>query len=148
MQRSKADSKKDHQSFIERVIAAEEVWGLKGESGFAWCESNEVQERDVILFWSERAFSESPRKLWYPEYEPVALTLFDFLFRWLPGMSSDGVLAGTNWTQELVGVESDPKELQDEIGDQMPKDMLDRYFKQLKRVIAGQAAREENEGAI
>jgi hypothetical protein len=32
-----------------------------------------------------------------PEYAPVEITLFDFLFRWLAGMERDGVMAGTNW---------------------------------------------------
>ena len=56
-------------------------------------------------------------------------------------MSNDGALAGTNWVRELLGSESDPKKLQDEIADQMPKAMLDRYFEQLKMVVAEQATR-------
>lgn len=39
------------------------------------------------------------------------MSLFDFLFRWLPGMSGDGVLVGPNWNQELIGLELDPFEL-------------------------------------
>ncbi|MDB6132703.1 MAG: hypothetical protein JWM59_946 [Verrucomicrobiales bacterium] len=36
------------------------------------------------------------------------MDLFDFWFRWLPGISGDGILAGTNWDGELRGVECDP----------------------------------------
>ncbi len=43
------------------------------------------------------------------------MSLFDFLFRWLPGMSGDGVLAGPNWNHDLVGVELDPYELRVQI---------------------------------
>jgi hypothetical protein len=43
------------------------------------------------------------------------MSLFDFLFRWLPGMSGDGVLAGPNWNQDLVGLELDPFELRESI---------------------------------
>ena len=147
MQQNRANSEVDHQRFIERVVTAEAVWGLKGEPGFAWCESNEDPQRDVIVFWSDKVDAERVRKSWFQEYEPVALTLFDFLFRWLPGMSSDGALAGTNWTGELLGFEGDPKKLQDEIADQMPKAMLDRYLEQLKKVIAEQANRADGKNA-
>lgn len=43
------------------------------------------------------------------------MTLFDFLFRWLPGMSGDGVLAGPNWNQDLIGLEIDPFALRESI---------------------------------
>jgi hypothetical protein len=145
MQQDKSKCEADHKRFIERVVAAEAVWGLKGESGFAWCESNEAPEGDVIVFWSDKVNAECVRKSWFPEYEPVVITLFDFLFRWLPGMSSDGALAGTNWTAEMIGIESDPKKLQDEIADQMPKAMLDRYLEQIKKFIAEQATRANGE---
>ncbi|MCW8877448.1 MAG: DUF2750 domain-containing protein [Kangiellaceae bacterium] len=37
-----------------------------------------------------------------------SMSLFDF-FRWLAGMSDDGIAAGTNWTGDLVGLECDPQ---------------------------------------
>ena len=139
MLRDRADSEADHRRFIERAIAAETVWALKGDSGFAFCESNEAGGKDVIVFWSDRAYAERARKSEFAEYEPHALSLFDFLFRWLPGMSRDGVLAGTNWTGALIGIESDPKELQDQITDRMPKAMLERYVEELRRGLADQS---------
>lgn len=137
MLRDRADSEADYQRFVERVIRTETVWALKGSDGFAWCESNEHDERDVIVFWSDRAYAERVRKSAFPEYAPVELSLFDFLFRWLPGMSNDGVLAGANWTGHLIGVESEPERLHEQIVGSMPDDMRVRYTDTLKREISG-----------
>ena len=43
------------------------------------------------------------------------MALFDFLFRWLPGMSGDGLRAGPDWNGDLVGLELDPLELRERI---------------------------------
>jgi len=140
MLRDRASSEADHHRFIQRVIASESVWALRGRMGFAYCESNEDDDKVVLVFWSDRAYAERARKSQFPEYEPAKIPLFDFLFRWLPGMSADGVFAGTNWTGELIGCEVEPARLQDQITDQMPQDMLTRYLEQLKKGIAEQDA--------
>jgi len=142
MLRDRADSEADHRRFIERVIRAETVWALRGYDGYAWCESNDHEDRDVIVFWSDRAYAERARKSEFPEYTPVEISLFDFLFRWLPDMSNDGVLAGANWTGQLIGIESDPQELQDQITEHMPKNMIARYIETLRKGIAEQEDRE------
>jgi hypothetical protein len=138
MLRDRADSEADHRRFIERVIRAETVWALRADDGFAWCKSNDHEDQAVIMFWSDRAYAERARKSEFPEYTLVEISLFDFLFRWLPGMAGDGVLAGANWAGQLIGVESDPDGLQDQITDQMPKDMIGRYIRTLKNAIAEQ----------
>lgn len=138
MFRNRADCEADLQRFIRRVIDAETVHALKSDSGFAICESNEDEEQDVILFWSDRAYAERARKAEFPEYETAEISLFDFLFRWLSGMSGDGVLAGANWSGQLVGIESDPEELKEQITDQMPKEMLGDYIERLKKGLAEQ----------
>lgn len=135
MLRDRADSEADLRRFIERVIDAEIVWALKGNDGFAWCESNDNEGQDIIIFWSDRAYAERARKSEFPEYTPVEISLFDFLFRWLPGMSKDEVLAGANWTGQLIGIENDPAELQDQIINHMPKDMIKLYTEKLKTGI-------------
>ena len=143
MLRDRADSEADHRRFIERVIRAEKVWALRGNEGFAWCKSNDHEDRDVIVFWSDRAYAARARRSKFPEFTPVEINLFDFLFRWLPGMLSDGVLAGANWTGQLIGIESDPQQLQDEITDHMPREMIGRYIETLKKGIA---ERKDGEG--
>ena len=49
--------------------------------------------------------------------------MFGLLFGWLPAMSCDGGLAGTNWTQDLIGVEKDSAELREEIEGQMSEEL-------------------------
>jgi len=135
MLRDRIDSEADLRRFIERAIRAESVWALKGEDGFAWCESNDHEGQDVIMFWSDRAYAERARKSEFLEFTPIEISLFDFLFRWLPGMSKDKVLAGANWTGQLIGIENDPNELQGQIINYMPKDMINHYKVTFKNEI-------------
>ena len=64
------------------------------------------------------------------------MALFDFLFRWLPGMSGDGVMAGPNWNHELVGLELDPFELREQIDAALSPAQVDAYAERY-RVSAG-----------
>lgn len=66
------------------------------------------------------------------------MSLFDFLFRWLVGMSDDGVAAGTNWIGDLVGLEFDPQDLKDGVEEAMGNDMFNNYTEELERQIAEQ----------
>lgn len=47
-------------------------------------------------------------------------------------MAKDGVLAGTNWTGDLVGLEFDPGELQEEIVAAMPAEQFQKLKARLK----------------
>jgi hypothetical protein len=109
-----ATCRENHNRFLQRVVKSEVVWGLRGPNGFADCDSND-SNTVVLMFWSDRGYAARVRQQSFPEFEPAEISLFDFLFRWLPGMAKDGVLAGTNWTGDLVGLEFDPTELQEEI---------------------------------
>ena len=55
------------------------------------------------------------------------MELFDFLYRWLPGMSGDGVLAGPNWNGDLAGREIDAFELREIIEEKMSSELLEKY---------------------
>lgn len=113
MLRNTADSKADAERFVRRVTKLQVVWYLDCDTGAARCASNEIIASDqapanVILFFSDAAYARRVRTRSFPEFEPVTLSLFDFLYRWLPGMSEDGILAGVNWTGDLIGLELDP----------------------------------------
>ncbi|MBK1790206.1 DUF2750 domain-containing protein [Persicirhabdus sediminis] len=121
----------NHRRFIERVVEKEMVWYLSHPAGVANSVSNDDEETTVLMFWSDRAYATRARSNGFEDYEETSMDLFDFLFRWLPGMSEDGVLAGTNWTGDLIGVECDPFELREEIESEMPVELQqnhkDRY---------------------
>ncbi|MCI0361251.1 MAG: DUF2750 domain-containing protein [Planctomycetaceae bacterium] len=142
MLRDVAQSQDNHRRFIERVIAAETVWYLDSGNGAAYCESNEDEEgRPVLMFWSDRAYAERVRRAEFDDCSVDSISLFDFLFRWLAGMAQDNVLVGANWTGDLVGLESDPQAVRDEILDALSAEKTDQYKQQLANGIEEQNRR-------
>jgi hypothetical protein len=110
-------SKERHDRFLQRVVEGREIWGLKSAAG--WCVSpstrDESEGRQVMPFWSDRAYAQQCAKDDWVAYEPTTISLDEFLHRWLPGMVRDGVLVGTNWNAHLVGMEMEPSKLSEEL---------------------------------
>ncbi len=115
------------QRFINRVIESETVFYLSNENGVANSVSNDDAEAGILMFWSDRAYASRASEVFEENYEETKMELFDFLYRWLPGMSGDNVLAGPNWNGDLIGREIDPFELRELIEDKMPKNLLVQY---------------------
>ena len=107
--------KERHQRFIERVLKLNHVWGLKSKQGWVVCPSNKEEGKEVMPFWSNRAYAAQCAKEEWKGYEPTAISLEDFLTKWLSGMAKDGFLVGTNWNANLIGLESDPFVLKAEL---------------------------------
>lgn len=132
----KATTNENHRRFIRIIIETELVWYLANESGVANSISNDDETAIILLFWSNRAYAKRAKENGYETYSENSMSLFEFLYRWLPGMTSDGVLAGTNWTQDLIGNESEAFNLREEIEKEMPKNLLKQYLKKYKAVIS------------
>ena len=115
------------QRFIDRIIENESVFYLASEDGVANSVSNEDEETPILMFWSDRAYATRAKNCFDEVFNEVKMDLFDFLYRWLPGMSGDGVLAGPNWNGDLVGKEIDPFELRELIEGRMPSDLVNKY---------------------
>ena len=115
------------QRFVERVVEKESVFYLSNSDGVANSVSNDDEETTILMFWSDRAYATRAKGAFDEEFEEVEMQLFDFLYRWLPGMSGDGVLAGPNWNGDLVGKEIDPFEFRELIEKQMPSNLLQTY---------------------
>src|SRR6478672_5625330 len=96
-----------HARFVAEVVEGEHVWGLSTQDGFLACESDEAEERAVLPFWSDADEARAAQSE-VESSEVDSIALFDFLFRWLPGMEDDDVLVGTNWTETLEGKEIEP----------------------------------------
>ena len=115
------------QRFIDRIIEKESVFYLGNEDGVANSVSNEDEEIIVLLFWSDRAYATRAKACFDEHFEETEMDLFDFLYRWLPGMSGDGVLVGANWNGDLVGKEIDPFELRELVEERMPPDLAAKH---------------------
>ncbi len=96
------------EAFIEEVLAGGQIWGLASNDGWAICASSDDDTIDVYPFWSNEADAALHCVGEWSIFWPVALTLEDFLEDWLPGMDQDEVLAGTNWNEDLEGLEVEP----------------------------------------
>jgi hypothetical protein len=127
-----AAAKESHERFLKRIVESECVWCLRGDNGVAFCESNDSEERAVLQFWSDAAYAKRAMKDEWADYTTEEIALFDFLYRWIPGMHNDEVLVGTNWSGDLVGLEIEPADLQTDLRAAMGAEMLARYQKKLK----------------
>lgn len=114
------DSKDNYRRFNEQVRAHGEVWGLRGDDGWAFCDSSEYEETEVLLFWSERADAEKHAREDWGRHIPTAIPIDEFVDRWLHGMEQDGLLVGPNWDAELEGLEIEPGELAENLTDDDP----------------------------
>ena len=127
----------NHERFVTTILETEVVWAIRGEAGFGVCESNDVDLHDgqpasVLLFWSHEPHARRVVDSEFDGHVPEEISLFDFLFRWLPGMAGDGVLAGTNFTGALHGLASDARELQEELMDALPKELAGAYIDRMR----------------
>ena len=122
----------NHDRFIMRIIESETVWYLQHPDGVANSVSNEDEETTILLFWSDKAYAKRVQNNGFEDYQETSMDLFDFLYRWLPGMSGDGVLAGTNWTGDLIGIEINPFDLRKEIEGRMPDTLKQEHLKRYK----------------
>jgi len=127
MLQDSATVESNFQRFIDRVIESESVFYLSSDEGVANSVSNEDEETVVLVFWSDRAYASRAKSVFEDEYLESEMTLFDFLYRWLPGMSGDGALAGPNWDGNLIGKEIDPFSLRTEIEERMPPELREKY---------------------
>jgi len=104
----------DH--FIQRVAKTGIIWGLHSEvDGWANSPSDDFEDTDVILFWSDRALAEKLRTEEWAGHVPQEIEFDDFIDAWLQGMDADGVMAGPNWTADFEGIEVTAKDLADRL---------------------------------
>ena len=109
------DYQASHDRFVREVRASGLVWGLQSDNGWAVCESNEYEDTDVYPFWSTEAEARVHSSDDWAGYKPASLELDLFIDTWLVGMEEDGVMVGTNWDADLMGLEVEPSDLHEEL---------------------------------
>jgi hypothetical protein len=87
-----ANCQENYERFVARVKQTGEVWGLQSAAGWAQCPSNDHEGRDVLVFWSDRAYAARHVVEDWSAYVPATIPLEAFLTRWLPGMERDRIL--------------------------------------------------------
>lgn len=100
------------EGFIRRAMDTGMVWGLADEEGWALAPSAEDGQRMVLPLWSVEAEAAACATDDWEAYGAEAIALDVLLEHWLPGLESDGLWIGVDWSAELEGVEVPPLELQ------------------------------------
>jgi hypothetical protein len=111
------NAQKRYDTFVDRIIENESVWGLKtkNQDGLAVAPSNEYEDTDVMVFWSDKSYAQRCAKEEWIEYEPTSIPLDLFVKNWLTGLTEDNLLVGTNWNGDLIGLEVEPIDLLNDI---------------------------------
>jgi hypothetical protein len=109
------DHQANHDRFIRDARTSGLVWGLQCDDGWAICESNEYEDTEVYPFWTEESAAAAHCTDDWAGFKPTSLALDLFIDTWLAGMSEDGVLVGTNWDADLMGLEVEPSDLAEEL---------------------------------
>lgn len=115
------NSKRRYENFIRRVSESKLVWGLKSEDGWCVCESNEYEDTEVMLFWSDEAYARQCAVEEWSHYKPTSIPLEEFMDSWLYGMNQDGLLVGVNWNAKLIGLEVESYDLFKELEETLEK---------------------------
>lgn len=116
---SKEVSSEQHQRFIDQVVANKMVWGLKSSDGWAMSVSNEIEDTQVMPFWSDRVSAKKTAAEKWDTAEPVSIKLDQFIELWLKSMHEEGILVGINWDIHLRGKEIEPDELRNRLLDRL-----------------------------
>lgn len=113
-----------HKAFIEKVCATELVYTLKNEEGYVSSACNLMEDDegvpyDKMCFWSDKALAESCMVAEWQDCRVDMIPLSTFIESWCIGMSSEGLIAGTEASAEGIGFEIDPLELILELATQL-----------------------------
>jgi hypothetical protein len=96
--------------FVQKVTDFEEVWGIYHDNG--WAVMSDNNSNMVIPFWPEEEFALLCCTEQWEGYVPKAISLNDFMNKWLPGMEKDHRMVNVFLTaDEKQGVIIRPLEL-------------------------------------
>ena len=99
--------------FYREVAKSGVVWGIKDAGGFPAPIASD--DRRAMPFWSSesRALAIVHSAPAYSGFSPIPIEWQVFCERWVPGLVSDGLLAGINWSGARVsGFDIEPTGLQ------------------------------------
>jgi len=107
-----ADALTNAENFLHQVLETKQVFALKHEQGgWASCESKDYEDTAIFLFWSTSEQAETHCVEDWKDYQPVEITLDDFINVWLQGLDKEDHMIGMNWEKGLFGLEVEPLDI-------------------------------------
>ena len=100
------------EAFVSEVLDGARVWGIRDKSGFPT--STNASGEAAMPFWSseKRAMSVIETVPAYRDFQPVPISLSEFVDRWLPGLKRDGLHCGLNWSgKSATGYDLSPADV-------------------------------------
>jgi hypothetical protein len=97
--------------FFGEVRQARSVWTIRDSGGYPAPQGDGGRS---MPFWSSRRRAELiiAKVHAYAGFEPVELDLETFMDRWLPGLATDKLRVGINWSgAKAMGYDVDPTEV-------------------------------------
>lgn len=105
-----AEQRYDH--FIQQCVELKQVWGLSSTEGWVIL-PDEGEEHFPV--WSHAELATQWAAGEFADCQPQAITLTEWLEKWLPGMAEDGLLAAVCPNQEGDAIVLDAQELLEDI---------------------------------
>lgn len=114
----------NHKRFVEKICDTEIVYTLKNEEGYVSAPCNLMEDDeglpfDKMCFWSDKALAERCITEEWQDCIIDPITLSAFIESWCVGMSSEGLIVGTEASVEGIGFEIDPLELVLQVAEQL-----------------------------
>ena len=122
---------KEYEAFLREILHNQEVWLLQNEEGIACQNSADYPERMSVLIWSNGILAESEREGEFENLQAETLSLYQFIFYWLPNMQEENVICSLNWASSEGGLEVEPKDLLKHLKLILPEDLQEEYRKRL-----------------
>lgn len=88
-------------SFLIQVKDTQIIWALQDKSSEDWVvlDSVNFENTDVMPLWSTEALAKSHCVEEWAEYQPVAISVADWMEFWVEDLLEDGVIIGLNWQE-------------------------------------------------
>jgi Protein of unknown function (DUF2750) len=125
-----AKGKANHEKFVQSAVKTEAIWILRDDEGAAFRESDD-DGRSVLQFWPNAPEAEASASDDWAECVPEKISLYDFLYRWLPNMEADELLVGTHGAHDQPGLELEPFELEEDLKAAMGAELVEKYEAQI-----------------
>ena len=114
-----ATNSKRYEYFIKRVADWESVWSLANDDG--WVLAGEDGGSESVPVWPHPKYATASAVEVWAGCEPKAISLKDWMTKWLPGMVRDGRSVTVFPTPALNGVVVEPHVLAEDIREETTK---------------------------